>query len=341
MGENSADQPLVTVVIPTRDRPEYLREALASALAQTYTNMELLVRDNASSDETRRVVQSFSDPRLKYHRHEINVGPTLNVIGGCREAQGDLIANLHDDDVWERDFLAKVVPPLLADPDLAISFSDHYIMDARGQINEAMTRKNSRIWKRDSLAPGLHKPMYRLAVVDKSIPLSMAAVMRKNAIDWDDIPDLPSCYDLWLMYMVCREGRGGYYVPERLTRYRVHDGSETALGRMRLDQGYVMSCERMLTDERLRSVWPDLQLELARACTDLGVTLARQGRLAEGRPYLRRSVQMMWTLRGLALYAMSFSPRLLGRRNGHARRNGKRSVLPIANGAKPLPLRET
>lgn len=316
MGTANANSPLVSVVIPTRNRPHYLREAIASALGQTYANIEVLVRDNASDEETARVVGEFRDPRLRYHRNNVNVGPTRNVIGGCIESRGKYVANLHDDDVWEPTFIEKLVKPLEENPAIAIAFCDHHIIDSAGQLDSEMTRRNTHQWKRDRLAPGLHQPLHRIAVVDLSIPLSMAAVIRKDVIDWTDVPDLPSCYDVWLMYLVSRDGQAGYYVPERLTRYRVHSGSETAIGRMRVDQGYVMCCDRMLSDERMKSVWPEIQLELARACADLGLTLARQGRVAEGRPYLRRSLQLRWTLRGLTLYGMSFSPSLLMKRNG-------------------------
>jgi len=328
--------PLVSVIIPTRDRPRYLREAIASALAQTYRNIEVLVRDNASTEATRRVVESFQDPRLNYRRHPVNVGPTLNVIGACRESRGEYIANLHDDDMWEPQFLEKLVPILERYPAAGIAFSDHHIIDADGQFDPAMTRRNTRHWKRDVMAPGIHQPLHRIAVVDKSIPLSMAAVMRRSAIDWDDVPDLPSCYDLWLMYLVCRDGQAGYFLPERLTRYRVHDGSETALGRMRLDQGYLMCGERMLADPRMRSVWPDLKIELARACADLGITLARSGRVAEGRPYLMRSLQLRWTLRALTLYALTYAPVHGRRRNGRCATAGD-AVLPLGTPKPTVP----
>jgi glycosyltransferase involved in cell wall biosynthesis len=175
--------PLISVVIPTRNRPHFLREAIASALAQTYTNIEVLVRDNASEEETRQVVESFRDPRLHYHRNDFNVGPTRNVIAGCIKARGKYIANLHDDDVWETTFLETLVKPLEENPRVAISFCDHHIIDSDGQIDPEMTRRNTHHWKRDRLAAGLHQPLHRIAVVDLSIPLSMAAVIRKDAID--------------------------------------------------------------------------------------------------------------------------------------------------------------
>ncbi len=271
----------------------------------------MLVRDNASTDETRKVVQTFSDSRIRYHRHATNVGPTENVIGGCREARGEYIAQLHDDDVWEPSFLEKLVPPLEQNYGAVIAFSDHYIIDANGTIDPARTHRNTHRWKRDVLKPGLHCPLHRIALVDKSIPLSMASVMRRRAIDWNDIPNLPSCYDFWLMYLVSREGQAGFYVPERLTRYRVHSQSETATGRMRGDQGFLSSCERIFEDDRVAEIWEDLRTEYAKACIDLGVTLVRSNRVAEGRPHLRRGLQQRWSLRGLTLWLLSYVPALL------------------------------
>ena len=318
MGVNSPTEPLVSVVIPTCNRPDYLREAIASALRQTYQNMEILVRDNASTDETRKAVQSFADRRLRYHRHPENIGPTRNVIDGCREAHGEYVAHLHDDDIWEPDFLEKLVPPLRENSAAAISFCDHYIIDASGRIDPARTHQNTHRWKRDLLKPGLHCPLHQIALLDKSIPLSMAAVMRRSAIDWSDIPDLPSCYDFWLMYLICREEHAGFYVPERLTRYRVHANSETALGRIRGDLGFLMSCERIFGDETLADIWDELRIEYARACTDLGITLVRRGRILEGRPYLRRGIQVRWSLRGVTLYGLSYVPVLLPGRSESA-----------------------
>lgn len=337
MGETSAQEPLVSVIVPTRNRPGYLREALASAMAQTYSNFEILVRDNASDPATAEVVKEFSDPRIQYVRHDFNIGPTRNVIEACRAAAGKYVTTLHDDDVWEPTFLEKMIPPLEADPELAIGFCDHWIINADGTINASLTRRNTRQWKRHSLAPGKHQPIHALAVVHKTIPLSMAAVMRRDVIDWDDVPDLPSCYDIWLMYLVSRDGQAAFYVPERLTRYRVHNGSETSLGRIRLDQAFLMCCERMLSDERMRSVWPELNLACSAARADLGFLLVRQGRAPEGRRYLRRALQMHCSPRALLLYGLSFLPlpRYGRQANGAAPANGPApTVLAIAPGAR-------
>ena len=72
-----------------------------------------------------------------------------------------------------------------------------------------------------------------------------------------------------------------------------------------------MCCERIFEDEAVADIWDELRVEYARACTDLGVTLVRRGRVIEGRPYLRRGVEVRWSLRAMTLYGLSYAPILL------------------------------
>ena len=64
----------VTVIIPTYRRPEFLYRAIASVLAQTYKDFDLLVIDDASQDATREVVGRIADERMRYFQNEVNVG---------------------------------------------------------------------------------------------------------------------------------------------------------------------------------------------------------------------------------------------------------------------------
>jgi glycosyltransferase involved in cell wall biosynthesis len=68
--------PLVSIAIPTYNRADcYLRQSLESALRQTYPKVEILVSDNCSGDDTEEFVTGIADRRLKYFRHERNIGP--------------------------------------------------------------------------------------------------------------------------------------------------------------------------------------------------------------------------------------------------------------------------
>lgn len=70
--------PKITIAIPTYNRAKLLTEAIESVLVQTYEDFELLISDNASTDETKNVVVSFKNPRIRYHRNKKNIGMMNN-----------------------------------------------------------------------------------------------------------------------------------------------------------------------------------------------------------------------------------------------------------------------
>jgi glycosyl transferase family 2 len=104
---NAAALPLVTIAVPTYNRARsYLPIALASALAQSYPRLEILVSDNASTDDTAALLQRFSDPRLRYVRQPVNIGANANYNYCLHDAHGDYFLLLHDDDTIDADFVA-------------------------------------------------------------------------------------------------------------------------------------------------------------------------------------------------------------------------------------------
>jgi glycosyltransferase involved in cell wall biosynthesis len=92
--------PKVSVIIPTHNRAVFLRDAIQSALNQTFQDFEIIVVDDASRDSTGEVVQSFSDPRIVYIRHETNRGQGASRNDGIRRGSGEYVALLDDDDEW-------------------------------------------------------------------------------------------------------------------------------------------------------------------------------------------------------------------------------------------------
>lgn len=92
--------PLVSVIIPTHNRSDLLPRAVKSVLRQTYKNLELMIVDDCSTDNTSKIVQSFDDNRIKYIRSEISkrYGGACNI--GFENSKGKYIALLDDDDEW-------------------------------------------------------------------------------------------------------------------------------------------------------------------------------------------------------------------------------------------------
>lgn len=92
--------PLVSVVIPTYNRAPLLRRAVESALCQSHAALEVLVVDDASGDQTERVMAGFSDSRVRYLRHPRRLGGSAARNTALDAAAGDYVAFLDDDDEW-------------------------------------------------------------------------------------------------------------------------------------------------------------------------------------------------------------------------------------------------
>ena len=104
-------EPKVTIMIPTFNQAAFIGEAINSALAQTYSNLEIIVGDDASTDATQTILAKITDPRLKYVRNVKNVGRTANYRNLLfNHASGDFVVNLDGDDYYtDPEFVMRAV----------------------------------------------------------------------------------------------------------------------------------------------------------------------------------------------------------------------------------------
>jgi hypothetical protein len=138
------------------------------------------------------------------------------------------IAILNDDDAWEPEFLDKLVLPLQGDQNISLGFCDHWIASEDGSLDLQRTEANSVHYGRDILPEGKIDNLEELVLEKNGVPMAMAAIFRKDAIDFGLlVSDVAGAYDFWLSCLLAASGRPAYYVPRRLTRYRVHGQMET------------------------------------------------------------------------------------------------------------------
>jgi glycosyltransferase involved in cell wall biosynthesis len=127
--------PLVTIGIPTYNRADdYLRQTLQSALDQTYQNVEIVVSDNCSTDDTESVVKSLSDSRTRYFRHGENIGANENFNFCLEQAEGDYFLLLHDDDLIDDDFVDACMKAANYDCDVGIIRTGTRTIDSLGKV---------------------------------------------------------------------------------------------------------------------------------------------------------------------------------------------------------------
>jgi glycosyltransferase involved in cell wall biosynthesis len=100
---------LVSVVIPTYNRCGYLKECLLSVISQSYKDLEIIVIDNCSTDNTVEIVRSINDPRIKLVVNDENIGPVKNYDNAIKLATGSWIHLFGDDDIMFADAIEKKV----------------------------------------------------------------------------------------------------------------------------------------------------------------------------------------------------------------------------------------
>lgn len=116
---------LVSILIPTYNRVDLIAETLDSALAQTYTNIEIIVSDNASTDNTAEIVAQYvrRDSRVKFFKNDENIGPILNWRAGLEKASGHYVKILWSDDLITPDYLEQTLQLFHQEPNLAFVFT--------------------------------------------------------------------------------------------------------------------------------------------------------------------------------------------------------------------------
>jgi len=132
--------PLVTIGIPTYNRSKYLKEAIESALNQTYPNIEIIVSDNASTDDTQEMMKQYiSNPKVKYFRQKENIGIPGNWNTCLNMSNGKYFLLLNDDDVLEKEAI-EILISKFKDKRIVMAYCNHIIIDENGNAIEEINR---------------------------------------------------------------------------------------------------------------------------------------------------------------------------------------------------------
>jgi glycosyltransferase involved in cell wall biosynthesis len=135
-------RPLVSVIVPACNAAPYIQQTVSSVLEQTYTNLEVLVVDDGSTDETSAVVRSISaeDSRVRL-LHQANAGVAAARNYGIREARGEFIAPLDADDIWFPRKLERQVESMVsAGSSVGLVYTWVAVIDSQGHIIESSVR---------------------------------------------------------------------------------------------------------------------------------------------------------------------------------------------------------
>ena len=132
--------PRLTLGLPTYNGEEFLAEALDALLAQTYTDFELIISDNGSTDRTGEIAREYAakDHRVRYVHHLVNRGSTFNHNFVLEQARGELFKWVSDDDLYARDLLQRCIDALDAHPEVVLAHAWTAFIDKTGDITGAI-----------------------------------------------------------------------------------------------------------------------------------------------------------------------------------------------------------
>jgi len=200
---------LVSIITPSYNTAGYIAETINSVLNQTYTNWELIIIDDCSSDNTTEVVNTFNDKRIVYLQNDTNSGAAISRNRAIKAAKGRWIAFLDSDDVWEPKKLEKQIA-FMEENGYSFSYTGYCEIDEQSNPNGKVILGPKRITKKkmyDFCWPGCLTVMYDAEKVGK---IQIEALPKNND------------YAMWLKivkYADC------YLLDEVLAKYRKRSGS--------------------------------------------------------------------------------------------------------------------
>lgn len=222
--------PLVSILIPTHERPDYLREALDSALAQTLGDFEVIISDNGASEASLEALREVvaADPRVRHLRCPERNHYLDNWLNALAHARGEYIAFLMDDDRFHPQKLERMVPLLAGNPDIGLVTSFRELIDARGQTIPPLP-ETAPLFGADAVLRGQELGDRVLLTGANVIGEPTTVLMRRADLgagfgffagrQYQVLSDVAT----WLRLM---HGRRVVYLREPMSQFRLHGGQD-------------------------------------------------------------------------------------------------------------------
>jgi glycosyltransferase involved in cell wall biosynthesis len=206
--------PTVSIVLPTYNAAAFLRQSITSALSQSFRDFELLVMDNASTDDTPDVVAQFDDPRIRYVRNPRNFDFSGNIARGFALARGKYVTLLGADDLFTPDFLKRTVTFMHEHPGASMVHTDAIWID---EENRAFG-ESAAGWPDSSPPREAFINCYRHGFCTSALLMRTDRIVRP---DWRIEESWGVGADLPLFLWLCLEGDVGF-IHAPLVYYRHH-----------------------------------------------------------------------------------------------------------------------
>jgi glycosyltransferase involved in cell wall biosynthesis len=219
--QSPANSPLFSVVVPAFNSARTVTAAVASALSQTVSQLEVIVVDDGSTDGTADIVSRIEDPRVRLVSQP-NRGLSAARNAGIAVAAGRYVALLDSDDLYMPDYLALSLDALESTPNVGFAYADGYVFDgATGKVR----RRTAMARMRPPIPPPQEPNAFLLELLQRNFILAWTTIPRSvlEAVGgFDESRSSAEDYELWLRILL--HGYRAAWVPGQQVLYRRHAG---------------------------------------------------------------------------------------------------------------------
>ena len=295
----------VSVLIPTYNRPTLLERALRCVIKQTFADFEIVVADNSTDDSAIDIVKGVNDSRIRYLRTGTNIGTMPNVYGGLEACTSELIAVLHDDDTWFPDFLISLVPPLLADPTVSMSYIIPDIVALDGMsfpgARDRFIRNSDLVGvatgaTTESVVPLVIRGASQTFAVFRREYLPGAQLIARNDVN----------YDIWFAMLAVRSSRKVWFDASVLANRTAHAGQQST--GIRNDAILVKVLEFAKVEPAFETHRAEIRKQIGLVKLNSGCRMLAAGNPSEARPLLVDALRLVPQFSAVAALLLSVTP---------------------------------
>jgi glycosyltransferase involved in cell wall biosynthesis len=213
-------EPLVSILIPTYNHAQFLKDAINSVLEQTYKNVEIIVINNYSEDNTIEVVNIFQNKRIHLINFKNNgvIAASRNI--GLKNANGDFIAFLDSDDIWKPSKLEKQLKIFYDRPEVLL-IGTNLETFPKGRKNALKLGSDYQVSYKNLLKNN--------CFINSSVLIRKQVVSEIGFLDEDERLRTVEDYDYWLKILKFKDN-SGYVLKEDLIKYRMHSSNLSGSG---------------------------------------------------------------------------------------------------------------
>jgi len=266
--------PTVSVILPTYNRAHLIGRAIQSVLSQTYQDFELIIVDDGSTDNTKEIVKSFNNVRIKYIKHAKNKGGSAARNTGIRAARGEYIAFQDSDDEWLPEKLEKQTAILInASPKVGIVYSDMW----------RIAEKRKSYWHSPTITYGILINPRTSDYQVMNIGIQSTLIKREcfDKVGFFD-EELPRFIDLELFIRLLKQYHF-LHIKEPMVKYYATGGISSNFAAL-------STARKLLLENYFEDIKDDRKF-LANQYFYIGIGLCSAGELKQGKSYFLKAIK--------------------------------------------------